>query len=163
MRAQVNPPAASGWFAALLADRPRALTLALTVLGLVNASYLAWTKLTATSIFCGPGSSACDAASASRYGYLAGIPVSYLGFASYLVMLALLALEDRHPLLQSYAPTAFFGLALFGVLFSGYLQYASIFILREICPYCVVNAVTLLVLTGLAIWRLRRALADPEV
>ena len=55
------------------------------------------------------------------------------------------------------------GLALFGTLFSAYLQYTSIVILREICPYCVVNALTQLALLILAILRLRQSLAaDPE-
>lgn len=162
MRAEANRPktgAQPGWLAELAADRLRLASLALAIIGLINAGYLAWTKLTSTSIYCGPGSSACDAVSSSRYGYLFDIPVSYLGFASYIALAALLALEARHPFLRTNGPVAVFGLALFGTLFSAYLQYASIFILREICPYCVVNAVTLLALLVLAIFRLRRALA----
>ncbi|MBP7693787.1 MAG: vitamin K epoxide reductase family protein [Anaerolineales bacterium] len=155
--------ASATWLDTLLKDRLRAASLVLTILGLGNAGYLAWTKLTVTSIYCGPGSSACDAVSASTYGYLLGIPVSYLGFAAYVVMFALLALETQHPLLKSAGPLAGFGLALFGTLFSAYLQYTSIVILREICPYCVVNALTQLALLILAILRLRQSLAaDPE-
>lgn len=150
------------WLAELSADRLRLASLVLTVIGFVNAGYLAWTKFTATSIYCGPGSSACDAASNSRFGYIFDIPVSYPGFATYVLLLALLIFETRHPLLKSNAPVAVFGLTLFGALFSGYLQYASIFILREICPYCVVNAVTLLALFGLSLFRLRRSLAATD-
>lgn len=143
-------------------DPWRAVSLALTAVGLLNAGYLAWTKLTTTAIFCGPGSSACDAVSASTFGYLYGIPVSYLGFAAYLALAGLLALEDRLAVLQRYGPLAVFALALFGTLFSGYLQYASIVILREICPYCVLNALTQLALLGLAVARLRGMLASAD-
>jgi uncharacterized membrane protein len=164
MRAKADVPVNSrpAWLAELLADRLRLASLALTALGFINAGYLAWTKLTSTTIYCGPGSSACDAASNSRFGYIFDIPVSYPGFATFVVLLALLLFEARHPLLRANAPVAVFGLTLFGALFSGYLQYASIFILREICPYCVVNAVTLLALLILSIFRLRRSLAAAD-
>lgn len=161
MNAKTNTPAAGGpaWLTALLADRLRLASLILTVVGLFDAGYLAWTKLTVTSIYCGPGSSACDAVSASTFGYLMGIPVSYLGFATYVALFGLLALEPNLPLLKRFGPLAVFALTLFGTLFSGYLQYASIFILREICPYCVVNALTQLTLLVLAVLRLRQSLA----
>lgn len=139
-------------------DRIWLASFVLAVIGAVNAGYLAWTKLMNTNIYCGPGSSACDAVSASQYGYLLGIPVSYLGFASYLAIIALLVLESRGGFFKSNAPIAVFGLTLFGTLFSGYLQYASLFLLQEVCPYCVVNAVTMLVLLVLSILRLRRTL-----
>lgn len=164
MSAKANAPAAGqpAWLAELLNDRLRLVSLILTVIGFVNAGYLAWTKFTSTSIYCGPGSSACDAASNSRFGYIFDIPVSYPGFATYVILLLLLVLETRHPLLKNYGPVAVFGLTLFGTLFSGYLQYASIFVLHEICPYCVVNALTLLVLCLLAVFRLRRSLAGSD-
>lgn len=150
-------PAAPGWLAEIRLDRLRLASLVLVLLGIANAGYLSWTKFSAVSIYCGPGSSACDAVSASVYGYLFGIPVSYLGLASYLVLLALLGLETQHPLLKTNGPVLVFGLTLFGTLFSAYLQYTSIVILREICPYCVTNALTQLALLILSIFRLRRA------
>lgn len=153
----------AGVWPALRADRLGTASLILSILGLVNAGYLSWTRLTSTSIYCGPGSTACDAVSNSRFGYIADIPVSYLGFAAYVALIALLALENRHPFLKSNAPIAFFGLTLFGTLFTLYLQYTSLFILREVCPYCVVNALTMAALLFLAFFRLRRALQDPEV
>jgi uncharacterized membrane protein len=142
----------------LRADTLRLASLALAVIGAVNAGYLAWTKAMNTNIYCGPGSSACDAVSASQYGYLLGIPVSYLGLASYLALIALVLLESRAGFFKTNGPLAVFALTLFGTLFSGYLQYASLFVLREVCPYCVVNAVVMAVLFVLSLLRLRRAL-----
>lgn len=142
-----------------MSSRLHTSSLVLSIIGLLNAAYLSWTRLANTSIYCGPGSSACDAVSNSIYGQIMGIPVAYLGLVSYLGLIALLLLENRSEFLQINGPIAVFGLALVGTLFSGYLQYTSIFILREICPYCVVNAVIMLTLLIISILRLRQSLA----
>ncbi|MCS6910095.1 MAG: hypothetical protein NZM11_05930, partial [Anaerolineales bacterium] len=63
MRTQLQPPASL-----LKALRARPLwvaSLVLSVIGLINAGYLSWTRLFNTSIYCGPGSSACDVVSNS--------------------------------------------------------------------------------------------------
>ncbi|MGQ0600444.1 MAG: vitamin K epoxide reductase family protein [Anaerolineales bacterium] len=140
----------------LRTDTLRLISLALAVFGAINAGYLAWTKLMNTNVYCGPGSSACDAVSASQYGYLFGIPVSYLGFVSYVALIVLFVLERRGEFFKANNPFAVFGLTLFGALFSGYLQYASLFLLREVCPYCVVNALLMVALFILSLVRLRR-------
>lgn len=142
----------------LLADRYWAASLILCLLGTLNAGYLSWTKLTNTAIYCGPGSTACEAVSSSIYGYIAGIPVSYLGLGTYFVLIALLVLERRLASLTTNAPIAFFGITLFGVLFTAYLQYASLVLLREVCPYCVTNAILMVLLFVVSLVRLRRAL-----
>lgn len=141
---------------ALRTDTLRLTSLALAIVGAVNAGYLAWTKLTNANIYCGPGSSACDAVAASQYGYLLGIPVSYLGFISYAALIVLFVLESRSEFFKTNGPLAVFGLTLFGTLFSGYLQYVSLFLLREVCPYCVVNALLMAALFVISIVRLRR-------
>jgi uncharacterized membrane protein len=135
-----------------------AASLALAVAGALNAAYLSWTKLTNTAVYCGPGSQACDAVQASVYGQLMGFPVAYLGLASYLALIVLLALEGPIAFLKFNGPVMVFGLTLVGTLFSGYLQYASLFLLQEVCPYCVLNALLMLTLFVLSIFRLRQAL-----
>lgn len=142
-----------------MSSRLHTSSLALSVVGLLNAAYLSWTRLVNTTIYCGPGSSACDAVSNSIYGQILGIPVAYIGLVSYITILALLLLESRSEFVQTNGPVAVFGLTLIGTLFSGYLQYASIFLLREICPYCVVNAIIMLSLLVISILRLRQSLA----
>ncbi|MDW8327375.1 MAG: vitamin K epoxide reductase family protein [Anaerolineales bacterium] len=153
MRTQLHPSASL--LEALRARPLWAAGLVLSVVGLVNAGYLSWTRLFNTTIYCGPGSSACDAVSNSVYGYLLGIPVAYLGFLSYAVLLGLLLLEHRVDFFKVNGLVLTFGLTLFGTLFSGYLQYASIFRLREVCPYCVLNAVTMVALFVVTVLRLR--------
>jgi uncharacterized membrane protein len=157
---QTNTTTTPSALISFLREQPlRAVSLALSLVGAVNAGYLAWTKFTNTAVYCGPGSSACDAVQASVYGELMGIPVSYLGLASYAALIALLLLESRVALLRFNGPVLVFGLTLIGALFSAYLQYASFFLLQEVCPYCVLNALLMLTLLVLAILRLRQALA----
>lgn len=143
------------------ADRLRLASLVLALIGLADSAYLSYTKLVNTSIYCGPGSTACDAVSNSIFGQVMGIPVAYLGLAAYLALIALLALETRGEFWAANGPILIFGLTLFGTLFSLYLQYTSLFILREVCPYCVISAGVQIALFVIAIVRLRRALTVP--
>ncbi len=138
-------------------DRPRAASLVLALIGAANAAYLSWSHFTDTTVVCTTGTD-CETVQNSIYGQVMGVPVAYLGLATYLVIVALLALEDRVDALKQSGPTLLFGLTLTGTLFSGYLQYASLFLLRATCPYCVLNAVLIALLFVGAIFRLRRAL-----
>ena len=58
---------------------------------------------------------------------------------------------------------AFWGLTLFGTLYSGYLTYVELFVLDAVCVYCVTSAsivlASFLVSTG---WIIREAWAPEE-
>jgi uncharacterized membrane protein len=55
---------------------------------------------------------------------------------------------------------AFFGFTLAGTLYSIYLTYVEVAILRAICPFCVVSAVVMLALFIIAVYRLRAVMAS---
>lgn len=145
----------SVWLAALKKDWARAVSLGLVVAGLIVTGYLSWIKLANTVVLC-TGVGDCESVNSSVYSVVMGIPVAFLGFGTYVVLGLLLAFENEHPQLQSYGPIAVFGLSFFGTLYSAYLTYIELFVIHAICPYCVVSAVLITVLWGLAIWRLLR-------
>ncbi|GAB4518601.1 MAG: hypothetical protein Kow0047_30080 [Anaerolineae bacterium] len=121
------------------------LLLVLIIIGLLISGYLWYVKLAHATVLCIGGSSACETVQNSRYAYLFGIPVAYLGFLAYAGLLALW-LVKRGDLwgLGVLAAQGFFGVALFGALFSLYLTGVELFILHAICQWCVASAVTMI-------------------
>ena len=122
----------------------RRLPLALTGLALAGvgvSSYLSYTHLGKKTIVCG-GLGECDLVNSSGYAYIGGIPVSFLGLALYGALLGAAVLwaldqqDERRPIL-------YWGLALTGAGYAGYLTYVELEILHAICVWCVVSAIIL--------------------
>ncbi|MGQ9676584.1 MAG: vitamin K epoxide reductase family protein [Chloroflexota bacterium] len=144
----------------------RASTWAIGILlcvGLVAAGYLAYSSLTLTSPVCG-GIGDCDAVQSSAYSHLLDIPVSVIGLAGYIAMaiafLGLLILRGQTARLAHLGLTVF---AVSGMVFSFYLTYVELFIIRAICPWCLTSAFVITVLALIAVDELWRwALAPTE-
>src|SRR5205085_2290836 len=78
---------AAGYAAQTLNDRNlRGAIAALSLVGAGIAAYLSYTRLAHTQILCTSGG--CETVKRSRYSKLAGLPVAYLGVATYPVLLA---------------------------------------------------------------------------
>lgn len=138
-----------------MTTRLRGLAVALSLLGVGIAGYLSWVKLTDTEAFCG-GVGDCSTVQNSIYAYLLGVPVAYLGLLCYLALLAL-ALYNRwqQPERGSLPDLAFFVLAAGGVVFSVYLTYTELFLLREVCPWCVAsfaNLIAILIVAAMLVF-----------
>lgn len=125
------------------------IQLALCLMGIGIASYLTYTKLTATVIVCAIGG--CETVNNSSYSRLFGIPVAYIGLAGYIGLLALLLLERRRPS-DTILTLALIG-GLIGVAFSAYLTWAEAFAIHAWCAWCVTSACTITVIFGLGLWR----------
>ena len=137
-------------------DWLRWASVALALLGAADSAYLTWVKLVKTqALFCVEGGG-CDTVNNSIYSEINGIPIAILGLGVYLAIALLLALEDRAGALETYGPLAVFGLALTGTLYSAYLTYVELFVLRAVCPYCVASAVLITAIFILAVIRFRR-------
>lgn len=87
----------------------------------------------------------------SPYASLAGIPLSYLGFITYAILLAAAILPGFPGRVVAFI------VALCGVAFSGWLLYAEIFLIEAICPWCMASLVVMLGSLGVAIARIVRA------
>ena len=119
--------------------RQRAIGL-LAALGSIDALYLTWIRVSDAKAACGSLGD-CEAVNTSIYSEIIGIPVAMLGLAMYVLIVVLVWLEARRPELTEWVQLAVFGLALVGLIFSGWLTYVEIEILQAICPYCVISAV----------------------
>lgn len=123
-------------------------------IGLIDAIYLIILKFTNNKAMCIQGIGDCWSVNISRYSTIAGIPVSVLGALAYTTIIALLLLEKRGGFWQVQGILINFGLSLIGVLFSAYLTYLEIAVIRAVCPFCVLSAICMLIIFGMNLARL---------
>lgn len=117
------------------------LIIVLALIGLADASYLTYEHFNPVVAPCGVGIFAnCGEVLGSKYATFEGIPISMLGAAYYLsIILALVVFfKTKRWFLKKYMIAASF----FAFLFSLYLVYLQLFIVRAICPYCMLSALT---------------------
>jgi uncharacterized membrane protein len=120
----------------------------LALLGLFDAAYLAIERtLGNTGVFC-PTGGGCTTVQESTYSALLGVPVAYIGVAGYAALLAVALLSLSVDTLAGMRVSALLlGLASAGLLFSLYLSYLQLFVIKAICFWCVISA-----LIELGIW-----------
>jgi uncharacterized membrane protein len=131
------------------------ISLLLAAIGLVDAGYLTWIKLTGSAVACSNVGN-CEVVNNSRFSAVQGIPIALFGTGAYLLILILLGWERLNPPLGETTRPAVFGLTFVGSLYSAYLTYVELAILRAICPYCLASAMIMTLLFVLSIARLRR-------
>ena len=133
----------------------RRIQLLSVILGLLVSGYLSYLKIAdAPSVCLKTGPFNCDVVLNSRYSELAGIPIAWLGFAVYVLVGAVLLLEERSPILQRYGTLVVFGIGLFAWLYSMWLVYVQVALLGALCPWCLSHEINFTVLFTLICWRL---------
>ncbi|MGB8982998.1 MAG: vitamin K epoxide reductase family protein [Anaerolineales bacterium] len=131
------------------------LAIALTIIGLLIATYMTIYSITSNDTMC-IGSKDCSVVNASRYSKLYGIPVAVLGIAGYAAILAVLLLEQRIPFLQQNGSLVFFGLSLAGFLFTLYLIYVEVALIKAYCPFCIASQSAMTLIFILSVIRVVR-------
>jgi uncharacterized membrane protein len=126
------------------------------IIGFADSVYLAWLKISGGLAACG-GIGDCESVNASIYSQINGIPIALLGAGAYAAILLFLFLESRDDFIGDWSPIIVFGLSLTGTLYSIYLTYIEIAVLKAICPYCVVSAIAILIIFVISIARMRRS------
>jgi len=101
----------------------------------------------------------CEVVNMSSYAELLGIPVALLGAFTYVSLLVTAMLSWRQ-FYEDLASLVQFFLAAVGVAFSAYLTYIEIFVLRAICPWCVLSALLITLIAGLSMRQLRAMETD---
>ena len=117
--------------------------LLLSVLGLVNASYLTIEHYRDASVVCFVINT-CDRVLESSYATLGPIPVSLLGIVYYLgiFLLSLMSLIKKNERL--FFTTAL--LTIFGFLASLWFLCVQLFIIHSLCFYCLFSALDSIIL-----------------
>ena len=135
--------------------RLRQITIVLAIIGLLVSIYMTIYKYSNNEAMC-IGSSGCSEVNASRYSEINGIPVALLGVIGYTIILALLFLERRPGFFQQNGSILLFGVSLIGFLFTLYLIYLEIALIKAYCPFCLTSQAVMTVIFIISVIRLAR-------
>jgi uncharacterized membrane protein len=131
------------------------ITVALAILGLLVATYMTIYKFTANDNMC-LGSGDCSTVNASRYSEVNGIPVALIGLLGYAAILAIHWLERRNEFFEANGSMIFFGISLVGFLFTLWLIYVEIALIKALCPFCLASQFIMTIIFILSIVRVVR-------
>ncbi len=128
-------------------------SVALVVLGLADSIYMTIYKIFDADAMC-LGSGDCSTVNASRYSEVNGIPVALIGVLGYLAILAVHYFENRNRFFEQNSALMIFGMALTGFLFTVWLIYVEVALLKALCPFCVTSQVAMTIIFMIAVMRL---------
>lgn len=130
-------------------DRALKIAIRLFVIpGFLAATYLSYAKVFDKAIACASGG--CEVIEASNWSELAGIPVTIIGMVTYIVIFGSTFVKNENAkLIAAFA-------AVCGAVFSIWLQYQALFVMKHFCPYCFTSAVCMQFLAALTITRVVR-------
>ncbi|OGF64470.1 hypothetical protein A2661_02930 [Candidatus Giovannonibacteria bacterium RIFCSPHIGHO2_01_FULL_45_24] len=127
--------------------------LLISFVGFADAVYLTATHYTGANVACGV-LEGCDKVLASAYSVFAGLPVALLGVIYYLLLITLLlcyfATKQKGFL---WAAAAFTPV---GFLASAWFLYLQIFVIKTLCFYCLISAISstlLLIISLYILWK----------
>ena len=128
-------------------------SIALSVVGLLVSIYMTIYKISSNDKMC-LGSGDCSTVNASIYSEVNGIPVAVIGILGYLAILAIHYFEDRNRFFKENSTLMIFGLALTGFLFTVWLIYVEIALLKALCPFCLTSQAAMTLIFIIAVIRL---------
>ncbi|HKG55512.1 MAG TPA: vitamin K epoxide reductase family protein [Anaerolineales bacterium] len=131
------------------------LAIILAIVGLLVSIYMTIYKITSNDSMC-IGSGDCKTVNASRYAEVYGIPVAVLGVAGYSAILAVLFLERKPGFFQENGTLLFFGLSLTGFLFTLYLIFVEVALIKAYCPFCITSQTVMTIIFIISVIRLVR-------
>jgi len=129
------------------------LMVAFVVVGLLVSIYMTIFKLTSNERMC-IGSKDCSVVNASRYSEVNGVPVAVVGMGGYGTLLAILLLERRPGIFKANGTMILVGISLVGFLFTAYLIYVEIALIKAYCPFCITSQVSMTIIFILSVIRL---------
>ena len=135
--------------------RLKQIITALAVIGVLVSIYMTIYKLTDNESMC-IGSGGCSVVNSSRYSEVNGIPVAVLGILGYAAILALLFLEQRTGFFRENGTMMLFGVTLTGFLFTLYLIYVEVALIKAYCPFCLTSQAVMTLIFILSVIRLVR-------
>ena len=129
--------------------------VALAIIGLLVSVYMTIYKITSNDSMC-IGSKDCSVVNQSRYAEIYGIPVAVFGILGYGAILAVLLLERNSGFFKQNGTMLLFGLSLTGFLFTLYLIFLEVAIIKAYCPFCITSQAAMTFIFILSVIRVVR-------
>jgi uncharacterized membrane protein len=131
------------------------IIIGLAIIGLLVSIYMTIYKFTSNDSMC-LGSGDCSTVNSSRYSEVNGIPVALIGVIGYAAILGIHWLERRNDFFEENASLILFGVSLIGFLFTLWLIYVEIALIKALCPFCLASQVTMTIIFILSVVRVVR-------
>lgn len=116
------------------------LLILVILAGIANAVYLYWQyrqrQLVGRAMVC-PLGGKCEEVVGSRFGTTLGVKNELTGIAYYVALLVALGTFFAFPALRELLMYGIVAASLVSVLFSTYLFFAQILVLKEYCSWCI--------------------------
>ncbi len=141
--------------------RLKQIIVAFTVLGLFVSIYMTVFKITNNAKMC-IGSHGCSIVNASAYSEVNGIPVAVIGVLGYLGILAVLYFENRLSFLQENGGMVLFALTLTGFLFTLWLIFVEVALIKALCPFCLTSQISMTIIFILTVIRVLKQPQNQE-
>lgn len=119
----------------------------LCILGFLVTGYLIYMHYTGAHSICDINETfACSVVNTSSYSKFMGLPISLLGFFSYLAIFVLaIRVMMKKTMKKHFKKTHLvdfiFFISLFGTLFQFYLLYIETFLLEAFCIFCIMSEI----------------------
>lgn len=124
------------------------------IIGFLDALYLTLIKLTNTPLYCTPGLGDCDVVNTSKWSELWGIPIALFGATTFAAVILVLIFSNKNEWFRKHQNLILFAISFTGFLYSVYLTYLELFVIRAICQWCVLSALSITVILIATIVRL---------
>jgi len=139
----------------------KAIRLILVTVGIGISLYLTYTKLTFSPIICKFGD--CDLVQRSEYANFFGIPIAFLGVFYYLILAVLIWYKDLDIKYTKFIDKALVFWVIWGVIFSTYLTYLEIYVIKAICMWCIFSYIVVLKLLATVVTEKFASAGDTSV
>ena len=135
----------------------------LALAGLGVAGYLTYVETQLVAAICGPVGD-CNAVQSSAYALMFGVlPVALLGTGGYVaILLAWGWSYFRQDRLARLVGPALYAMTFLGVLYSLYLTYLELYVIKAVCIWCLSSAVIMALLLLLSVQPMRNFLSLDE-
>jgi uncharacterized membrane protein len=134
--------------------------IAFSAIGLIDSGYLAYSRFFHSALSCS-FLDGCNLVAASPYSLLFGyVPLAYLGFGFYIVMLALGISFYYNK--GTFTKPLLLAFSIGGVVSSAYFVFLQLFFIKAFCAYCLASAAisVLLLLLVVMLYRSRQDVSN---
>lgn len=115
----------------------------LAIIGFFDSAYLSYEKITGSEVACSV-LAGCNTVINSEFATLFNIPLAYLGLLYYIFLFILILLTIQNK--KTYWLSLLALVTLSGFFMSGYFVYLQFFEIYAICIYCMLSALTSILL-----------------
>jgi uncharacterized membrane protein len=136
------------------------VSILLASIGAAVSGYLTYVHYNLDALVCAGGG--CEIVQMSKYSEIMGIPIAAMGTLVFLGLIGLIVVRERVEEYAYLANSAIMVLLVSSLIYFAYLTYLEANVIHAWCQWCVVTAITTLILFIVEAIRMRDDFRDEE-